>query len=39
MAEQLRRRLERECGSLQFIAGVELNRDDQTRPAIQEWNP
>lgn len=39
MAEQLRRRIERECGSLQFTAGVELDRDDQTRQAIQEWKP
>ena len=39
MAEQLRRRIERECGTLQFSAGIELSRDDETRPAIQDWIP
>ncbi len=39
MAEQLRRRIERECGTLQFSAGIELSRDDETRPAIQDWKP
>src|SRR5512140_3502221 len=39
MAEQLRRRIERECGTLQFSAGIELSRDDETRPAIQDWTP
>ncbi len=39
MAEQLRRRIERECGSLQFSAGIEVSRDDETRPAIQDWKP
>ena len=38
MAEQLRRRIERECGSLQFSAGVQLCRDDDTREATQVWN-
>jgi hypothetical protein len=37
MVEQLRRRLERECGSLQFSAGVQISRDDDTREAVQEW--
>ena len=37
MVEQLRRRLERECGFLQFSAGVQLSRDDETREAVQEW--
>lgn len=39
MAEQLRRRIERECGTLQFSAGIELSRDDETRPAVQDWKP
>jgi len=39
MTEQLRRRLERECGTLQFSVGVELHREDETREAVQEWNP
>jgi transposase-like protein len=38
MAEQLRRRLDRECGTIQFTAGVELSRDDDTREAVQGWN-
>ena len=38
MAEQLRRRLDRECGSTIFSAGVELNRDDETRQAVQDWH-
>ena len=37
MAEQLRRRLERECGNVQFSAGVQIARDDDTREAVQEW--
>jgi len=37
MAEQLRRRLDRECGSLQFSAGVKLSRDDDSREAVQDW--
>jgi len=37
MAEQLRRRLERECGTIQFSAGVQLSRDDETREAVQDW--
>jgi hypothetical protein len=37
MIEQLRRRLECECGFLQFSAGVQLSRDDDTREAVQEW--
>ena len=37
MAEQLRRRIERECGTMQFSAGVELSRDDATREAVQDW--
>jgi len=37
MAEQLRRRIERECGSIQFSAGVQLSRDDETREAVQDW--
>ncbi len=39
MAEQLRRRIESECGTLLFSAGIELSRDDETRPAIQDWKP
>jgi hypothetical protein len=39
MLEQLYRRLDRECGSIQFTAGVELSRDDDTREAVQTWNP
>ena len=38
MAEQLRRRIERESGSPVFSAGVELSRDDESRPAIQDWH-
>lgn len=38
MAEQLRRRLDRECFPMRFSAGVELSRDDETREAIQDWN-
>ena len=38
MAEQLRRRLDRECGSTLFSAGVELCRDDETRQAVQDWH-
>jgi orotate phosphoribosyltransferase-like protein len=38
MAEQLRRRLDRECGSPLFSAGVELCRDDDTRQAVQDWH-
>jgi hypothetical protein len=37
MAEQLRRRLDHVCGATLFSAGVELSRDDETRPAIQSW--
>jgi hypothetical protein len=37
MAEQLRRRLDREGASLQFTAGVRLSRDDDSRDAIQVW--
>jgi hypothetical protein len=39
VTELVRRRLERECGSLQFSASVQLSRDDDTREAITEWNP
>jgi hypothetical protein len=38
MAEQLRRRLDRECASTCFSAGVELFRDDETRPAVLDWH-
>jgi len=38
MAEQLRRRLDRECGSTRFSAGVELCRDDETRQAVTDWH-
>lgn len=38
MAEQIRRRLDRECGPTLFSAGVELHRDDEARPAIQDWH-
>ena len=38
MAEQLRRRLDRECGSTLFSAGVELYRNDDTRQAVQDWH-
>ena len=38
MAEQLRRRLDRECGSTRFSAGVELYRDDETRQAVTDWH-
>jgi len=38
MAEQLRRRLDRECGSTLFSAGVELYRNDETRQAVQDWH-
>jgi transposase-like protein len=38
MAERIRRRLDRECGSTLFSAGVELSREDETRPAIQDWH-
>jgi len=38
MAEQLRRRLDRESAPTQFSVGVELSRDDETRQAIQDWN-
>ena len=37
MAEQLRRRLDRECDLPRFSAGVELSRDDDTRQAVQDW--
>jgi transposase-like protein len=37
MTELLRRRLDRECGCLQFSAGVQLSRDDETRQAVQDW--
>ena len=37
MAEQIRRRLDRECGPTHFSASVELSRDDETRQAIQNW--
>jgi transposase-like protein len=37
MAEQLRRRIDLECGVPLFSAGVELSRDDDTRPAVQDW--
>ncbi len=37
MVELLRRRLERECGSVQFSAGVQISRGDDTREAVQEW--
>ena len=33
-----RRRLDRECVPTQFSAGIEVARDDETRPAIQDWN-
>ena len=38
MAEQLRRRLERECGTTLFSADLQLSRDDETRPAVQDWH-
>jgi transposase-like protein len=38
MAEQLRRRLDRECEPVPFTASVELSRDDETRQVIQDWN-
>ncbi len=38
MAEQLRRRLDRECGTTLFSAGIELSRQDETRPAVQDWH-
>ncbi len=38
MAEQLRRRLDRECGSPVFSAGVHLYRDDDCRDAVQDWH-
>jgi hypothetical protein len=38
MAEQLRRRLDRECAPPQFSAGVELSRDDESRAAIEDWH-
>ncbi len=38
MAEQLRRRLDRECGSTRFSAGVQLCRDDESRPAVLDWH-
>ena len=37
MAEQLRRRIERECDVIQFSAGVQISREDETRQAIQDW--
>jgi hypothetical protein len=37
MSEQLHRRLERECGNMQFSTDVHLSRDDETREAIQDW--
>ena len=37
MAEQLRRRLDRAGAPLRFSEGMELSRDDETRPAIQDW--
>ena len=37
MAEQIRRRLDRECGPTLFSAGVELSSDDETRQAVQNW--
>jgi len=39
MVEQVRRRLERECGSLEFSASVQLSRHDETQEAVQEWKP
>ncbi len=38
IAEQLRRRLNRECGPALFSAGVTIARDDDTRQAVQDWN-
>jgi hypothetical protein len=38
LAEQLRRRLDRETPSTLFSAGVELSRDDESRQAIQDWH-
>lgn len=38
MAEQLRRRIDRECGPTLFRAGLELSRHDETRPAVQDWH-
>src|SRR5580765_4405275 len=38
MAEQLRRRLDRECTAPQFSAAIELSRDDESRAAIQDWH-
>jgi transcriptional regulator with XRE-family HTH domain len=37
MAEQLRRRIDRECEIPLFSAGVKLSRDDDTRQAVQDW--
>lgn len=39
MAEQLRRRLDRECSPIRFSAEVKLSREDETREAVQDWNP
>jgi hypothetical protein len=37
MAEQLRRRIDRECEIPAFSEQVTLSREDDTRPAIQDW--
>ena len=37
MAEQLRRRIDKESQVPMFTHGVELRREDDTRPAIENW--
>jgi transposase-like protein len=37
MAEQLRRRIDRECEIPLFSEAISLSREDETRPAIQDW--
>jgi transposase-like protein len=37
MAEQLRKRIDRECDAPLFSAPVEISRDDDTRQAVQDW--
>lgn len=39
MAELLRRRLDRDAGTLQFSESVELAATDETRVAIEDWVP
>jgi transposase-like protein len=38
LAEQLRRRIDHECGPTLFSAGTELYRDDESRKAVENWN-